>query len=269
MFCYNCGEKISDDAAFCYKCGASIKGDKAAGSSGNMGGNSSQKFNPLVNGIDEDFVKSILVKIAFLAVSIIVFYIMNNNLFSINYLQLQGFFEEAGISNTVDFIEEEIDYARNMSDEEKELYTKALHAAKWCILIGAFGYIVAAIVSFLGMEALSHLLTLLGCILHVFFTVLFIVVVKTVYESSEYYVKMSDSAWLYILLNAVLIVLSFVFFWGSSYEIQTNSLIEKSEAYDRKIDVASIPSSITWRCEECGKINQGYCGTCSCGNTKK
>lgn len=271
MYCYNCGEKISDDAAFCYKCGAKVKGVQETGGAADTKVNVVQSNAVSAKAIDEDFLKQLLAKIAFLVVSIVVFYIMKSNIFLINEYDRWGLikeFKEAGISQTVDFIEEKIENDYEINDEEKKMYVTALHIAKWCIFVGAFGYIIAAVVAFFGIEILSHLLTIISCILHGAFAVIFTVVTKTAFTDLSNIIRLPDIMWLYVLLNIVLCIISYICFWGLETETETNSLIEKSAAYERKFGT-TVNSANTWRCVECGKINQGYTYTCSCGNAKK
>jgi len=283
MYCYNCGKEVGDKNSFCANCGAQIKG----GNNGNVGNaNSStggtpvQIVIPSFKSMDINAVKRLVAKIVFLAVAIFTFFLSRDGLFLIKDDYFLGmFYKEVGVSEVVDYIENLVEKMSAISSGFEEINLTALRIIKWCVIIGAILYLVAAVVAFLELETLAHLLTSLGAILHVIFVVLCVIVLKAAFELDSIFDAtqfFSDLMWWYLALNVALFIISRIFFWGAEtakeYEGKTYSLLEKtSDSTDssvRKNNNMGKVDGDSWRCSECNKINPGYCGTCACGKTK-
>ena len=278
MYCYNCGKEVGDSNSFCANCGARIKGGNngnAENTNNGTGGTPVQIVLPSFSGMNVYAVRRLVAKIVFLVVAVVTFFLSKEGLFLIEDDYFLGmFYKEVGVSEAVDYIENFVNKMSEISSEFADANLTALQVIKWCVIIGAILYLVAAIVAFLELETLAHLLTSLGAILHVIFIVVCVIVLKaafkldSIFDVTQFF---SDLMWWYLAMSLVLFIISRIFFWGAEetkkYEGKTYSLLEKSD--DTQSRTASKSAVGSWRCNECGRINPNYCGTCACGNDRK
>lgn len=224
-------------------------------------------------------------KLFFLAMAVITFALSKDGLFTIKTTKYTGFnyWHVFNVSQVVDFLEGEIE--DEMKDERVyesgvfyEKYDQSditlLHISEWCVIIGAILYLAASVMAFLNIESFAHVLNFIGVILNIAFVILISMTLKAVLELDsimDVTDHFTDVMWWYLALNLAVYVISRIFFWGAetakTYEGKTYSLLEKAERAT-SVGGSVNASSDSWRCSECNKINPGYCGTCSCGNTK-
>ena len=289
MFCYNCGKEIKDNTNFCPECGADLKGNSATNktnTNNSLNGKPVQIVIPSVNGANIHSIKMFVVKLVFLAIAIITFVLSKDDLFTMEdkYYAPFNVWKGYSVSEITEFMEREIEAGmydeRGMEtsvfDEEySETDLTLLHIGKWCAVIAPILYVAAAIMAFLNVETFAHVLNFIGTILNIVFIILISMSLKLVLELDsimDVTEHVTNLMWWYLALCMAIFIISRIFFWGAetakTYEGKTYSLLEKAGSGDSVSSSTNVAKD-SWRCSECNKINPGYCGTCSCGNSKK
>ncbi|MBQ9765350.1 MAG: zinc ribbon domain-containing protein [Lachnospiraceae bacterium] len=303
MFCSQCGKELNEGAKFCSACGAQVVDSTVKPMQGNVpnasnvvnGSNAQQQRQnyqrPVVNvslfsgtsgatGImGPEAVKRLIIKLIFAAVAITTFVLSWTDLF--------------GGGSFGDFFDSII----WMADIADEGFLKfAATVGKWSIIIGVSVYLLAVLFAFLGKESSAHGWTVFGFLCHILMIIIFVVILYTAYGMSgednfgEAFLDLLSyvdvMVWVYLGFNVVLMIISGGYIYGmetaKNYDGKTYSLLGNESAINtsnvqgtgnpfRQSDASNTaqPLNGSWRCEECGKMNANYVGTCACGASKR